>query len=106
METILLLIRLFLFGVFALAGIGKLLDRKGSEKAVREFGVPAGVAGPTAFILPIVELVIAIGLLFTGSSWMAAIGALLLLLIFIGGMLYQMAQGKAPDCHCFGQLHS
>ena len=106
METILLLIRLFLFGVFALAGIGKLLDRKGSEKAVRDFGVPAGVAGPTAFILPIVELVIAIGLLFTGSSWMAAIGALLLLLIFIGGMLYQMAQGNAPDCHCFGQLHS
>lgn len=106
METILLIVRLFLFGVFALAGVGKLLDLRGSEKAVRDFGVPAGLAGTAAVLLPVTELVIAVSLLFVGSSWIASIAALLLLLIFIGGMLYQMAQGKAPDCHCFGQIYS
>jgi thiol-disulfide isomerase/thioredoxin len=29
-----------------------------------------------------------------------------LLLVFIAGMIYQLASGKAADCHCFGQLHS
>ncbi|MDM7924208.1 MAG: redoxin domain-containing protein [Pyrinomonadaceae bacterium] len=106
MEVIIVVIRLFLFGVFALAGIGKLLDREGSEKAVREFGVPDDLAKPAAIGLPILELVIAFALLFGGTSWLASIAALLLLLVFIGGMLYQMAKGNAPDCHCFGQLHS
>ena len=46
MEVILLLIRIFLFAVFALAGIGKLLDLQGSEKAVKEFGVPEDFAKP------------------------------------------------------------
>jgi thiol-disulfide isomerase/thioredoxin len=106
MELVLLLIRIFLFGVFAVAGIGKLMDRAGSEKAVSEFGVPGSLAKPVATGLPIVELLIALGLLFAGTSWLASIAALMLLLVFVGGMLYQIAQGNAPDCHCFGQLHS
>ena len=106
MDVILLLIRLFLFGVFALAGVGKLLDRAGSEKAVKEFGVPEDLARPVAYALPIVELAIGLFLLFVATSWLAAIAGLLLLLVFVGGMIYQMAKGNAPNCHCFGQIHS
>ena len=106
MDVILLLIRLFLFGVFALAGVGKLLDRPGSEKAVKEFGVPEDLARPVAYALPIVELAIGLFLLFVATSWLAAIAGLLLLLVFVGGMIYQMAKGNAPNCHCFGQIHS
>ena len=29
-----------------------------------------------------------------------------LLLAFVGGIAFNMARGNAPDCHCFGQLHS
>jgi peroxiredoxin/uncharacterized membrane protein YphA (DoxX/SURF4 family) len=106
MEIILLLIRLFLFGVFVLAGVTKLLDRKGSEKAVKDFGVPEDLSKPIATVLPVAEIVIGMLFLFVGTSWLGAIGALLLLLVFIGGMIYQIAQGNAPDCHCFGQIHS
>ena len=106
MEVILLLTRIFLSGVFALAGVGKLLDAEGSEKAVREFGVPEGLAKPLALALPFAELLIAVLLLPVSTAWLGAIGAVLLLAVFIGGMIWQMAQGNAPDCHCFGAIHS
>ena len=106
MEILLLLIRLFLAVIFGLAGIGKLLDLEGSEKAVKDFGVPNGLAKSAAIALPVTELFIAVLLLPTATSWFGAIGGFLLLLVFIGGMLWQLSQGNAPDCHCFGQIHS
>src|SRR5215207_4208962 len=106
MEVILLLIRIFLFGVFALAGVGKLLDLEGSEKAVKEFGVPEELAQPDAFLLPAAELLIALALLPISTAWFGAIAGFLLLAVFIGGMIWQMAKGNAPDCHCFGAIHS
>lgn len=106
MDGVLLAIRLILFGIFALAGIGKLLDLEGSRKAVKDFGVPEEIAGTLGILLPIFELVIAVALLFVSASWFASVAGLALLLLFIGGMSYQIARGKAPNCHCFGQIHS
>lgn len=106
MDVLLLLIRIFVAAIFAVAGVGKLLDLEGSEKAVKEFGVPEEFAKIGAIALPVAEIVFAVFLLFTATSWLGAIGATLLLLIFIGGMIYQMAQGNSPDCHCFGAIHS
>lgn len=106
MQEILLLIRLFLFAIFALAGIGKLLDLKGSEKSVKAFGTPEEFAKFFAIGLPFAEIVFAVCLLFVETSWIGAIGAMILLLSFIGGMIWQLAQGNAPDCHCFGAIHS
>ena len=106
MEIVLLIIRLILFGVFAVAGISKLLDPVGSAKAMREFGTPEEFTKFFAYALPFAEIVFAICLLFTSMSWLGAVGALILLLSFIGGMIWQIAQGRAPDCHCFGQIHS
>src|SRR5205809_2717793 len=106
MEVMLLLVRIFLSGVFALAGVGKLLDLEGSEKAVKEFGVPADFAKIFAVALPVAELLIAVLLLPVSTAWLGAIGGFLLLAVFIGGMIWQMAKGNAPDCHCFGAIHS
>jgi thiol-disulfide isomerase/thioredoxin/uncharacterized membrane protein YphA (DoxX/SURF4 family) len=106
MEVMLLLVRIFLSGVFALAGIGKLLDLEGSEKAVKEFGVPADFAKSFAVALPVAELLIAVLLLPVSTAWLGAIGGFTLLAVFIGGMIWQMAKGNAPDCHCFGAIHS
>ena len=106
MEVILLLIRLILAAILTIAGIGKLLDLEGSEKAVKDFGIPKDSARFFALALPILEIILAVLLLPTDTAWFGAVGAFLLLLAFIGGMIWQMAQGKAPDCHCFGQIHS
>ncbi len=106
MELVLLLVRLSLSGVFALAGVGKLLDLEGSERAVKGFGVPDELAKPISIFLPVAEMVIAVLLLFVATSWIGAVLAAFLLFTFIGAMVVQMAKGNAPDCHCFGQIHS
>ncbi|MEO5860044.1 MAG: MauE/DoxX family redox-associated membrane protein [Pyrinomonadaceae bacterium] len=106
MEVVLLIIRLLLFAILAVAGVGKLLDREGSESAVKAFGMPGPLVTTFAFLLPVTELIFGFCLLFVSFSWIGAAGALLLMVTFIGAMLIQMIKGEAPDCHCFGQIHS
>src|SRR4051794_21415892 len=106
MEILLLLIRLALAGVFGVAGVSKLFDKAGTEKAAIDFGVPPSIAGHVATLLPIAELLIAAALFFVQFSWFGAAGAAVLLLGFTAAMLVQIAKGNAPDCHCFGQVHS
>lgn len=106
MEVILLLIRLFLAAVFITAGVGKLLDLEGSRKSVIAFGTPEDLAKTMSIAIPFAEIVFGVCLLFVSTAWIGSIGVFLFLLIFIGGMIAQIAQGKAPDCHCFGAIHS
>ena len=106
MEFFLLILRLALAAVFGVAGITKLFDPAGSEKAFGDFGLPKMIAKPMVYLLPAFELLIAGLLLSVTTSWFGAIGAASLFVIFTAGMLYQMAKGNAPDCHCFGQIHS
>lgn len=99
-------IRIALAAVFAVAGTAKLADRDGSRRALRDFGVPARLAGAAGVGLPLLELSVAIGLLISASAWFALAAAAGLLLGFIAAIGVSMARGAAPDCHCFGQLHS
>ncbi|MBK9153758.1 MAG: redoxin domain-containing protein [Chloracidobacterium sp.] len=52
------------------------------------------------------EIAIAVSLLLVWSLRIGAVAALVLLIVFSSAMLWQLWQGRAPDCHCFGQLHS
>lgn len=106
MDLFLLILRLALAAVFGTAGIAKLFDPAGSAKAAADFGVPLSLTRAVAYLLPAVELFIAASLLFVQFSWFGAIGAAALLLAFTFGMVVQLAKGNAPDCHCFGQIHS
>ena len=106
MDLLLLMIRLALAGVFATAGFAKFADLRGSEKAFKEFGVPGSLALPSSIALSVLEIAIAVALLFPITSWFASLAAAALLILFICQMAYQRAKGNAPDCHCFGQLHS
>src|SRR5437016_3876416 len=106
MSLILLLTRLLLAGVFLVAGFAKLADRAGSRQALLDFGVPSLLVTLLGVLLPLAELVVAVALLPTATAWWGALGALVLLLLFVGGISYNLARGRQPDCHCFGQLHS
>lgn len=106
MDTILVTAQLVLAAVFATAGVGKLLDLPGSRKAVAEFGVPAGIASPLGTALPLAELATAVALIFVPTARWGAVAALLLLTAFIAGIANAMRKGQAPDCNCFGQIHS
>ena len=106
MDAALLIARLVLGGVFVLAGVAKLSDLKGSRQAIIDFGVPPAIAAPLGLLLPVAELSVAATLLPASTAWWGALGALALLAVFVVGITYNLARGRKPDCHCFGQLHS
>jgi len=92
--------------VFLVAGVAKLADPAGSRAALRDFGVPASLSIPFGVLLPLCELAVAVALLLPIIAWWGSRGALLLLVLFVAGIDSNLAQGRQPDCHCFGQLHS
>ena len=101
-----LILRVALALVFIAAAVGKLLDLAGSRRAVVEFGLPERAAATTGTMLPFGELAIAAALILMPSARWGALAALALLLAFTSAIVRAMRRGEAPDCHCFGQLHS
>jgi hypothetical protein len=106
MSLLLLSARLLLSAVFLVAGLAKLADLSGSRQAMRGFGVPDKLADVFGLLLPLAEIAVAVTLVVPLTAWWGAVAALALLLIFVAGIGYNLAQGRTPDCHCFGQLHS
>ena len=98
--------RVLLALVFAVAAVGKLTDREGARRALRDFRVPARLVAPSAWLLPVAELTVAVALLVQGSARAGAIGAALLLFAFMAGIAAAISRGEAPDCNCFGQIGS
>ena len=106
MNNALVVARLFLAAVFFLAGVTKLADRPGTRQALADFDVPSRLAEPLVLLLPAAELAVATALLFPTTARWGAAGGLVLLALFVVGLTRVLLRGEAPDCHCFGQLHS
>src|SRR5579885_2165461 len=106
MSILLLVARWLLAVVFVVAALAKLADLRRSQKAMRDFGIPAPLAAPLGILLPFAELAITIALIVTPITFYEAIGALALLEIFIIVISANLSLGRTPDCNCFGQLHS
>jgi peroxiredoxin len=104
MDLALVAARLLLAAVFAVAGLVKLTDRSESRQALTDFGVPPSLAGPLGRALPLAELAVAALLIPAATAWWGALAALGLLIAFTGGIVGNLAQGRAPSCRCFGQL--
>jgi uncharacterized membrane protein YphA (DoxX/SURF4 family)/thiol-disulfide isomerase/thioredoxin len=106
MDALVLALSLLLAGVFAVAGVAKLMDLAGSRQALEDFGVPARLARPGGLLLPLAEIAIAVVLVFPASARWGAVAAAVLLGVFVVAIANALRQGRAPDCHCFGQVHS
>jgi thiol-disulfide isomerase/thioredoxin len=98
--------RIVLAAVFAVAAATKLADRPGFRDALVAFGAPGRIARPLALILPLAELTVAALLVPAPTALVGAIGALVLLGVFSAAIGWNLAHGRTPACHCFGQLHS
>lgn len=106
MDILLLVARLALAVVLIVAAIGKFLDLPGSQRAMRDFGVPELLAGPAGLWLPVVELEIGVLLIPVSTARYAAAGSFVLLTTFVAGSIRNLRRGNRPNCHCFGQFHS
>jgi peroxiredoxin len=103
-DTSILTVRLLLATLFGVAALSKLADHAGWQQALRSFGVPAVLVSPVGTLLPMAELVVAGALLSAATAWWGALGAFGLVLLFAAGIGFNLARGRKPDCHCFGQL--
>src|SRR2546430_3688445 len=106
MDAILLSARLILAAVFVVAGLAKLADRDGTAEAVSAFGVPGRLGGIVAGVLPAAELAAGVLLVFSVTARIGAAVGAALLVSFCVAIARSLVRGEAPDCHCFGQLHS
>jgi peroxiredoxin/uncharacterized membrane protein YphA (DoxX/SURF4 family) len=106
MNDALVIARLGLVVVFVVAGVAKLADRPGTRRALADFDVPARLIYPFVLLLPLGELAAATALVFPTTARWGALGGLVLLALFVVGITRVLRRGEAPDCHCFGQLHS
>ncbi len=106
MNDALVVARLCLAAVFFVAGVAKLADRSGTRQALADFDVPRRLAGPLLLLLPAAEIATATALVFPTTARWGAAGSLVLLALFVVGLTRVLRRGEAPDCHCFGQVHS
>lgn len=106
MDDALVIARVGLAAVFFVAGVAKLTDRPGTRQALANFDVPPRLIDPFVLLLPLAELAAATALVFPTTARWGASGSLVLLALFVGGLTRVLRRGEAPDCHCFGQLHS
>lgn len=103
---LILILRLLLAVVFLLSSFGKLVDiERYSVDAVYNFGVlPMILARPFGLVMPFIELLCGLGLLFGLLTRLSALGAGLMSLAFFIAKAVVLAQGRHIDCGCFGAI--
>lgn len=99
-------VSLVLASVFLVAAVAKSLDRAGTVRSLADFGLPARLRALLAVLLPALELAVAIGLVVTQSTRMAAAAGGTMLAVFTGVLAAALLRGRAPECGCLGRLQS
>ena len=79
----------------------KLGNLQGFATVIDDFGLlPESWIGPVAIMLPVVELLAALGLLLDMRGALASV--VIMLLLFIAVLVYGIMLGLDIDCGCFG----
>jgi hypothetical protein len=90
--------------VLLLAALLKAMDPPSFITQIAEYGVFPHLAPVAAWVFLLVEFALAFGLLLNLFPRLWNIGAILLMLVFIGATLYAMNTGTLENCGCFGAL--
>lgn len=91
--------------VLAFAAVGKLRAPGSLRETMSSAGLPPSVVLLTAPALPVVELLVAVGLLVPATDRAASWAALGLLLAFTAFAVVVAALGLDVECTCFGDVH-
>jgi len=105
-RTVVLVFRLILAGFFILSACGKLVDlEQYSVDAVYNFGVlPMVLARPFGLVMPFIELLCGLGLLFGVLTRLSALGVGLMSIAFFIAKAIVLSQGRSIECGCFGAI--
>ncbi len=105
-RAVVLIFRLILAGFFILSASGKLVDiERYSVDAVYNFGVlPMVLARPFGLVMPFIELLCGLGLLFGVLTRLSALGVGLMSIAFFIAKAIVLSQGRSIECGCFGAI--
>ena len=103
---VILVFRLILAGFFLTSSFGKLVDiERYSVDAVYNFGIlPMVLARPFGLVMPFIELLCGLGLLFGVLTRLSAFGIALMSLSFFIAKAIVLSQGRSIECGCFGAV--
>lgn len=103
-KIIVLCSRFILAAFFLMAAFGKFVDiERYSVQAVYFFVIlPMFLARPFGLILPFIELLCGLGLVFGVLTRLSALGIGLLSLSFLIAKAMVLSQGRGANCGCFG----
>jgi len=103
---VILVFRLILAAFFLVSSYGKLVDiERYSVDAVYNFGIlPMFLARPFGLIMPFIELLCGLGLLFGVLTRLSALGIALMSLSFFIAKAIVLSQGRSIECGCFGAV--
>jgi hypothetical protein len=101
----LLFARLTVGGVFLVSAIGKLLDKAGTAASMARYPfLPRGSGKLISNYFPFVELTVGLLLVLGIFTRLAAVGAVVLFLLFTSLIAYDLRYNKNISCHCFGRF--
>ncbi len=103
---VVLVFRLIVAGFFLTSAYGKLVDiERYSVDAVYNFGIlPMFLARPFGLVMPFIELLCGLGLLFGVLTRLSALGIALMSLSFFIAKAIVLSQGRSIECGCFGAV--
>ena len=90
--------------IFGASSIMKIRDLEMFEGSVANYQLlPISLEKPVAYLMPILEFVCAAGLIISKTRVAAAIGLIMLLVLFTGAVGINLMRGRTDiDCGCFG----
>ena len=103
---VILVFRLILAGLFITSACGKLVDiERYSVDAVYNFGIlPMFLARSFGLVMPFIELLCGLGLLFGVLTRLSAVGVSLMSSSFLIAKAIVLSQGRSIECGCFGAI--
>ena len=103
---VVLIFRLLMAATFLVSSYGKLVDiERYSVDAVYNFGVlPMVLARPFGLVMPFIEGLCGLGLLFGVLTRLAALGIGLMSISFFIAKAIVLSQGRSINCGCFGAV--
>ena len=101
--------RLILAAIFLVSSYGKLVNiERYSVDAVYNFGIlpvePVNIARFFGLVMPFIELLCGLGLLFGVLTRLSALGITLMSLAFFISKAIVLSQGRSIECGCFGAV--
>jgi len=103
MKIVLLVLRWAIAGVFAYAGIRKVLAPQDFADSIASFAIlPNGLINIVALSLPPFEILLALAVVTRVQRRPALLGLAVLTAVFMAALGSAIARGIAVDCGCFG----